>query len=118
MTSGQKEQSKRSVEPPRFRLAKLFVLSLDRADAVGLQIVRDQPPGVSLAQAAKKHGISRASGCRIINQLCEGQSSDLPTLEPRIDQSGAQAFEVLGILGNQREPMSPGRSSKERIHNS
>jgi hypothetical protein len=42
---------------------------------------------------------------------------DLPTLEPRIDQTSAQSFEVLGIPGNQREPMSRGRSSKERIHN-
>ena len=42
---------------------------------------------------------------------------NLPTLEPRIDQTSAQSFEVLGIPGDQREPMSPGRSRKERIHN-
>jgi hypothetical protein len=47
---------------------------------------------------------------------CEAQSSDLLTLEPRIDQTSAQSFEVLGIPSNQREPMSRGRSSKERIH--
>ena len=37
------------------------------------------------------------------------------TLEPRIDQTSAQSFEVNRIPRNQREPMGRGRSSKERI---
>jgi hypothetical protein len=80
------------------------------------QIVRDQLPGISLAQVAKNtesHGRVDAASSTSLRRT----EFRLPTLEPRIDQTSAQFFEVFGIPRDQREPMSLGRSSKERIHN-
>src|SRR5208283_2481869 len=49
-----------------------------RLDVNREQIVRDRRSGMSLTQVAKKHGVSRASVCRLVKD--SGRNAVLPTL--------------------------------------
>jgi DNA invertase Pin-like site-specific DNA recombinase len=50
-----------------------------RLDVNRDQVVLDRRSGLSLTQVAKKHGISRASVCRLVKEAKGDQESPLPT---------------------------------------
>lgn len=53
------------------------------------QIIRDRRSGMSLTQAAEKHGVSRASVCRPVKDF--GRSAVLPTLAGNVEQQASVA---------------------------
>src|SRR5271168_3309456 len=53
-----------------------------RLDMNREQIVHDRRTGMSLTQVAKKHGISRASVCRVMKAvLCDAPASDVQPMQ-------------------------------------
>ena len=60
-----------------------------RLDVNREQIVRDRRFGMSLTQVAKKHGISRASVCRLVKD--SGRNAVLPTLVGNVQQQASVA---------------------------
>jgi DNA invertase Pin-like site-specific DNA recombinase len=67
-------------------------LSIDRE-----QVVADRCSGMSLTQVAKKHRISRASVCRLVNESGRPQTNGVPHVGnqegaiPRVEASNSQA---------------------------
>ena len=53
------------------------------------QIVRDRRSGMSLTQVAKKHGVSRASVCRLVKD--SDRNAVLPTLVGNVQQQASRA---------------------------
>ena len=60
-----------------------------RLDVNREQIVRDRRSGMSLTQVAKKHGVSRASVCRLVKD--SGRNAVLPTLVGNVQQQASVA---------------------------
>lgn len=62
-----------------------------RLDVNREQIIRDRRSGMSLTQVAKKHGVSRASVCRLVKD--SGRNAVLPALvgniQPQASAAGA-----------------------------
>jgi DNA invertase Pin-like site-specific DNA recombinase len=51
-----------------------------RLDVDRQQVIDDRRSGLSLTQVAKKHGISRASVCRLMKEASRSQEASIPTL--------------------------------------
>ena len=64
------------------RRAKLDGRQIGRArlDVDRQQVVDDRRSGMSLTQVGKKHGISRASVCRLMKEASRSQETSIPTL--------------------------------------
>jgi DNA invertase Pin-like site-specific DNA recombinase len=60
-----------------------------RLDVNREQIIRDRRSGMSLTQVAKKHGVSRASVCRLVKD--SGRNAVLPTLVGNVQQQASVA---------------------------
>ena len=60
-----------------------------RLDVNREQVIRDRRSGMSLTQVAKKHGISRASVCRLVKE--SGENAVLPTLIANLPQQASMA---------------------------
>ncbi len=60
-----------------------------RLDVNREQIVRDRRSGMSLTQVAKKHGVSRASVCRLVKD--SARNAVLPTLVGNVQQQASVA---------------------------
>jgi DNA invertase Pin-like site-specific DNA recombinase len=70
-----------------------------RLDVDRQQVIDDRRSGLSLTQVAKKHGISRASVCRLMKEASRSQEASIPTLA-----GNAPSKPVL------RESLNEGRS--------
>jgi DNA invertase Pin-like site-specific DNA recombinase len=60
-----------------------------RLDVNREQIIHDRRSGMSLTQVAKKHGVSRASVCRLVKD--SGRNAVLPTLVGNAQQQASVA---------------------------
>jgi DNA invertase Pin-like site-specific DNA recombinase len=60
-----------------------------RLDVNREQIIHDRRSGMSLTQVAKKHGVSRASVCRLVKD--SGRNAVLPTLVGNVQQQASVA---------------------------
>jgi DNA invertase Pin-like site-specific DNA recombinase len=60
-----------------------------RLDVNREQIIQDRRSGMSLTQVAKKHGVSRASVCRLVKE--SGRNALLPTLVGKVQQQASAA---------------------------
>jgi DNA invertase Pin-like site-specific DNA recombinase len=61
-------------------------LDLDRA-----QVIQDRRSGMSLTQVAKKHGISRASVCRLMKEASSTPETSVPALAGNVSEQGSAA---------------------------
>jgi DNA invertase Pin-like site-specific DNA recombinase len=59
-------------------------LDLDRA-----QVIQDRRSGMSLTQVAKKHGISRASVCRLMKEASSTPETSVPALAGNVSEQGS-----------------------------
>jgi DNA invertase Pin-like site-specific DNA recombinase len=62
-----------------------------RLDVNREQIVVDRRSGMSLTQVAKKHGISRASVCRLMKEASRSQEASIPTLAGNASEQACAA---------------------------
>jgi DNA invertase Pin-like site-specific DNA recombinase len=61
-------------------------LDLDRA-----QVIQDRPSGMSLTQVAKKHGISRASVCRLMKEASTNPDAPVPAFAGSLPEQASAA---------------------------
>ena len=61
-------------------------LDLDRA-----QVIQDRRSGMSLTQVAKKHGISRASVCRLMKEASSTPETSVPALAGNVSEQASAA---------------------------
>ena len=73
------------------RLAKLQgkVIGRARLDVDREQVATDRRSGMSLTQVAKKHGISRASVCRLMKEFGRADAAALPACTPDIPNAAS-----------------------------
>jgi DNA invertase Pin-like site-specific DNA recombinase len=75
------------------RRAKLEGRQIGRArlDVNREQVVRDRRSGMSLTQVAKKHGISRASVCRLMKESSRKPETSVPALAGNVSEQASAA---------------------------
>lgn len=61
-------------------------LDVDRA-----QVIEDRRSGMSLIQVAKKHGISRASVCRLVKEASRNAETSVPALAANLSEQASAA---------------------------
>ncbi len=55
------------------------------------QVIHDRRSGMSLTQVAKKHGISRASVCRLMKQASSTSETSVPALAGQVSEQASAA---------------------------
>jgi hypothetical protein len=54
-------------------------------------VIRDRRSGMSLTQVAKKHGISRASVCRLVKESSASPDATAPALVGNVSEQASAA---------------------------
>ena len=62
-----------------------------RLDVDRQQVIQDRRSGMSLTQVAKKHGISRASVCRLMKEASASPDATIPALAGRVPEQASAA---------------------------
>jgi DNA invertase Pin-like site-specific DNA recombinase len=62
-----------------------------RLDVDRQQVVDDRRSGLSLTQVAKKHGISRASVCRLMKEATSNPDAPVPALAGNMPEQASAA---------------------------
>jgi DNA invertase Pin-like site-specific DNA recombinase len=62
-----------------------------RLDVNREQVIRDRRSGMSLTQVAKKHGISRASVCRLMKEASTKSDAPLPMFAGSVPEQTSAA---------------------------
>ena len=62
-----------------------------RLDVNREQVVEDRRSGLSLTQVAKKHGISRASVCRLMKEATSNPDAPVPALAGNMPEQASAA---------------------------
>ena len=62
-----------------------------RLDVDRRQVVNDRRSGMSLTQVAKKHGISRASVCRLMKEASASPDATVPALAGSVPEQASAA---------------------------
>jgi DNA invertase Pin-like site-specific DNA recombinase len=75
------------------RRAKLEGRQIGRArlDVDRAQVIEDRRSGLSLTQVAKKHGISRASQCRLVKETSGNAETSVPALAANVSVQASAA---------------------------
>jgi DNA invertase Pin-like site-specific DNA recombinase len=75
------------------RRAKLEGRQIGRArlDVDRAQVIEDRRSGLSLTQVAKKHGISRASVCRLVKEASKNVETSVPALAANVSVQASAA---------------------------
>ena len=75
------------------RRAKLEGRQIGRArlDVDRAQVIEDRRSGLSLTQVAKKHGISRASVCRLVKEASRNVETSVPALAANVSVQASAA---------------------------
>jgi DNA invertase Pin-like site-specific DNA recombinase len=62
-----------------------------RLDVDRQQVIRDRRSGMSLTQVAKKHGISRASVCRLVKEATSNPDAKVPVFAENVPEQSSAA---------------------------